>query len=96
MARPIFFATLIIITAYIPLFAFQRIEAKLFAPMAYAVGFAQFGALLFTLTLIPGLAYFAYRKPRRVVPQSGARLARSALSARRCSARSSGRGSPMC
>ena len=33
--------------------------------MAYAVGFAQFGALLLALTLVPGLAYLAYRKPRR-------------------------------
>ena len=66
VARPIFFATLIIITAYVPVFAFQRIEAKLFYPMAYAVGFAQFGALVFALMVIPGLAYLAYRKPRRV------------------------------
>jgi heavy metal efflux system protein len=66
VAGPIFFATLIIITAYVPLFAFQRIESKFFAPMAYAVGFAQFGALLLTLTLIPGLVYYAYRRPRRV------------------------------
>src|SRR3984893_1726579 len=66
VARPIFFATLIIITAYLPLFAFQRIEAKLFYPMVYAVGFAQFGALLLALSLVPGLAYLAYRKPRRV------------------------------
>src|SRR5436309_485225 len=62
VAGPIFFATVIIITAYVPLFAFLRIEAKFFAPMAYAVGFAQFGALLLTLTLIPGLAYYAYRR----------------------------------
>jgi cobalt-zinc-cadmium resistance protein CzcA len=66
VARPIFFATLIIIAAYLPLFAFQRIEAKLFYPMAYAVGFAQLGALLLALTLVPGLAYLAYRKPQRV------------------------------
>jgi heavy metal efflux system protein len=66
VARPIFFATLIIITTYFPLFAFQRVEAKLFYPMAYAVGFAQFGALLLALTLVPGLAYLAYRKPRRI------------------------------
>src|SRR5215470_6776844 len=66
VARPIFFATLIIITAYLPLFAFQRIEAKLFYPMVYAVGFAQFGALLLALALVPGLAYLAYRWPRRV------------------------------
>src|SRR5215475_3687523 len=66
VARPIFFATLIIITAYLPLFAFQRVEAKLFYPMVYAVGFAQFGALLLALALVTGLAYLAYRKPRRV------------------------------
>jgi cobalt-zinc-cadmium resistance protein CzcA len=66
VARPIFFATLIIIAAYLPLFAFQRIEAKLFYPMVYAVGFAQFGALLLALSLVPGLAYLAYRNPRRV------------------------------
>jgi cobalt-zinc-cadmium resistance protein CzcA len=66
VARPIFFATLIIITAYLPLFAFQRVEAKLFYPMVYAVGFAQLGALAFALLLIPGLAFMAYRKPRRV------------------------------
>jgi cobalt-zinc-cadmium resistance protein CzcA len=66
VARPIFFATMIIITTYLPLFAFQRIEAKLFYPMVYAVGFAQFGALLFALTLVPGLAYIAYRRPTRI------------------------------
>jgi heavy metal efflux system protein len=66
VAQPIFFATLIIITAYLPLFAFQRVEAKLFLPMAYAVSYAQLGALLFSLLVVPGLAYMAYRKPRRV------------------------------
>jgi len=66
VARPIFFATLIIIAAYLPLFALQRVEAKLFYPMAYAVGFAQFGALAFTLLMIPGIAYIAYRRPQRV------------------------------
>jgi cobalt-zinc-cadmium resistance protein CzcA len=64
VARPIFFATLIIITAYVPLFTLQRGEAALFTPMAYTVGFALFGALLSTLTLVPGLAYLAFRKPR--------------------------------
>jgi heavy metal efflux system protein len=64
VARPIFFATLIIITAYFPLFTLQRGEAALFTPMAYTVGFALFGALLCTLALVPGLAYLAFRKPR--------------------------------
>src|SRR6201999_3172861 len=66
VARPIFFATAIIITTYLPLFAFQRIEAKLFYPMAYAVGYAQRGALLFPLLVVPGLASLASRRPRRV------------------------------
>lgn len=64
VARPIFFATLIIITAYLPLFAFERAEAKLFTPMAYTMGYALFGALLCSFTLIPGLAYTALRNPR--------------------------------
>jgi cobalt-zinc-cadmium resistance protein CzcA len=66
VTRPIFFGMLVIITAYLPLFAFQRIEYKLFAPMAYAVGFALFGALLVALMLVPGLAYLAYRRPTKV------------------------------
>ncbi|MFZ8452899.1 efflux RND transporter permease subunit, partial [Staphylococcus aureus] len=61
-----FFATLIIILAYCPLFAFQRAEGKLFTPMAWTVGYALFGALLCSLTLIPGLAYVALRKPRKI------------------------------
>ena len=65
VARPIFFATLIIITAYFPLFTLQRGEAALFTPMAFTVGFALFGALVVTLALIPGLAYLAFRSPRR-------------------------------
>ncbi|HYL55553.1 MAG TPA: CusA/CzcA family heavy metal efflux RND transporter [Gemmatimonadales bacterium] len=66
VARPIFFATLIIITAYLPLFAFQRVERKLFTPMAFTVGYALAGALLAALILVPGLAYWAYRSPAPV------------------------------
>jgi cobalt-zinc-cadmium resistance protein CzcA len=66
VARPIFFATLIIITAYFPLFTLQRGEAALFTPMAYTVAFALFGALVCTLALVPGLAYQAFRKPRAI------------------------------
>jgi cobalt-zinc-cadmium resistance protein CzcA len=63
--RPIFFATLVIITAYLPLFGFERAEGKLFKPMAFTVGYALFGALLATLVLVPGLAYLALHKPHR-------------------------------
>ncbi|HWU87196.1 MAG TPA: CusA/CzcA family heavy metal efflux RND transporter [Kofleriaceae bacterium] len=66
VARPIFFAKAIIITAYLPLFAFQRVEKKLFAPMAYSVGYALIGATVIALALIPGLALAAYAKPRKV------------------------------
>lgn len=66
VARPIFFSTLIIITAYLPLFAFEHIEKKLFTPMAYTVGYALLGALAVALLLIPGLAFYAYRKPRKI------------------------------
>ncbi len=66
VTRPIFFASLIIITAYLPLFSFERAEAKLFTPMAYTMGYALFGALLTTMALVPGLAYYAFRKPGHV------------------------------
>ena len=62
VTRPIFFASLII-TAYLPMFSFERAEAKLFTPMAYTMGYALFGALLTALALVPGLAYMAFRKP---------------------------------
>src|SRR6201995_3390827 len=66
VTRPIFFASLIIITTYLPLFSFERAEAKLFTPMAYTMGYALFGALLTTLALVPGLAFYAFRKPGHV------------------------------
>lgn len=68
VAKPILFATLIIITAYLPLFAFERVEKKLFTPMAFTVGYALLGALAVALLLIPGLAYFVYKKPRKIKP----------------------------
>ena len=66
VAKPIFFSTIIIIVAYMPLFTFERIEKKLFTPMAYTVGYALLGALSVALILIPGLAYSLYRKPQKV------------------------------
>jgi heavy metal efflux system protein len=66
VARPIFFATLIIICSYLPLFAFESVEKKLFTPMAFTVGYALIGALLFALCVVPALAYITYRKPHQV------------------------------
>ncbi len=66
MAKPIFFSMLIIIMAYLPLFTFERIEKKMFSPMAYTVAFAILGALAVALMLIPGLSFAIYRKPQKV------------------------------
>ncbi len=66
VAKPIFFATIIIIIAYLPLFAFDRVERRLFTPMAFTLSFALLGALISALILIPGLAYSVYKKPQKV------------------------------
>jgi cobalt-zinc-cadmium resistance protein CzcA len=66
VAKPIFFSTLIIIVAYMPLFAFDSVERKLFTPMAFTIGFALLGALASALLLIPGLTFMIYRKPQKV------------------------------
>lgn len=66
VGRPILFSTFVIITAYLPLFAFERVERKLFTPMAFTMSYAMLGALLVAILLIPGIAYAIYRKPRRI------------------------------
>ena len=62
MGKAIFFSKLIIITCLIPIFAFQKVEGKMFSPLAYTLGFALLGALLFTLTLVPALSSVLLRK----------------------------------
>jgi cobalt-zinc-cadmium resistance protein CzcA len=58
MGRPILFAKAIVITAFLPIFTFQRVEKRIFSPMAYTLSFALVGSLLLSLTLIPVLASF--------------------------------------
>ncbi len=53
MGKPILFSQVIIITAMVPIFSFQKVEGKMFSPLAFTMGFALMGSLLFTLTLIP-------------------------------------------
>ncbi len=62
MGKAIFFSKVIILTCLIPIFAFQKVEGKMFSPLAYTLGFALLGALLFTLTLVPALASILLRK----------------------------------
>jgi heavy metal efflux system protein len=60
--RPVFYAITIIITAYLPIFTLQRVEGRLFRPMAWTVAFALLGAVTFSMTIAPVLASFAFRK----------------------------------
>jgi len=55
MGKAIFFSKVIIITCLLPIFAFQKVEGKMFSPLAYTLGFALLGALITTLTLVPVL-----------------------------------------
>src|SRR3954470_22312113 len=59
---PIFFSLLIIISAYIPLFTLERVERRLFTPMAFTVCYALLGSMLLALTLIPVLATYLFSK----------------------------------
>ena len=63
--RPVFFAIAIIITAYLPIFTLQRVEGRLFKPMAWTVAFALLGALLFSILVAPVLSSFFFAKGTR-------------------------------
>src|SRR5579871_794824 len=60
--RPVFYAIVITITAFLPIFTLQRVEGRLFHPMAWTVVFALLGALLFSILVAPVLASFAFAK----------------------------------
>jgi len=62
VGRPTLFSMLIIIAAHIPIFALQRHEGRIFQPMALSVTSALIGSLIFSLTLVPMLAYWVLRK----------------------------------
>ncbi len=64
VARPTLFSMLIIIAAYLPIFSLERVEGRIFAPLAHTVVSALLGALLVSFTLVPALAYFALRRPK--------------------------------
>ena len=63
VARPLTFAVLVIMTVYVPILSFQRIEGRLFRPMAITISVAVVGALILTLTLIPVLSTYLFRRP---------------------------------
>ena len=59
--RPVFYAIAIIITAYMPIFTLQRVEGRLFKPMAWTVAFALLGAMTFSILIAPVLASLVFR-----------------------------------
>ncbi|MEN3354885.1 MAG: heavy metal efflux system protein, partial [Betaproteobacteria bacterium] len=61
MGPPILFSKAIIILAFLPIFTFERVEGKIFAPMAYTLSFALLGAILLTLTLVPAILSVSLR-----------------------------------
>lgn len=94
VARPIFFAVLIITIVYLPILTLQGVEGKMFRPMAWTVVFALVGSLILALTLMPVLATLLFRgktqerEPRvvhwlkeRYRPMLGWTLARPGLTA---------------
>lgn len=64
MSRPVLFSKAIIILAFVPIFTFQRVEGKIFTPVALTLTFALIGAVLLTFTLLPTLlAYVVRNRP---------------------------------
>jgi cobalt-zinc-cadmium resistance protein CzcA len=70
VASPTLFSLLIIIAAYLPIFSLQRVEGRIFGPMAHTVVSALLGALLMSFTLVPVLALYALRRARGPLPDS--------------------------
>jgi len=60
--RPVFYAIVITITAFLPIFTLQRVEGRLFKPMAWTMAFALLGALFFSIVVTPVLSSFAFAK----------------------------------
>jgi cobalt-zinc-cadmium resistance protein CzcA len=60
--RPVFYSIAIIITAYMPIFTLERVEGRLFRPMAWTVAFALLGALTFSILIAPVLCGMLFRR----------------------------------
>jgi cobalt-zinc-cadmium resistance protein CzcA len=64
VGRPIVFGVAIIIIVYLPILSLEGIEGKMFKPMAYTVVYALLGALFLTLTYVPVVSTFFFKKGR--------------------------------
>ena len=65
MGRPILFSKAILLTAFIPLYTMQRVEGKIFRPMALTLTFALIVGTILALTVVPALASFAFQSKIR-------------------------------
>ena len=90
--RPVFYAIGIIITAYLPIFTLQRVEGRLFKPMAWTVAFALLGALMFSMLLAPVLSSFFFPQGHEGMAQPGDDAADAQLSRGARDGRSAGAG----
>src|SRR5476651_2079865 len=62
LGHPILFAKAIIIVAFIPIYTFQRVEGKIFSPVAFTLSFAMLGAIVLSMTLVPTLLAFVIKR----------------------------------
>jgi cobalt-zinc-cadmium resistance protein CzcA len=76
VARPTLFSLLIIVAAYLPIFALQRVEGRIFAPMAHTVVSALLGAMVVSFTVVPVLCFFALRRHKKVKESPVLKVAR--------------------
>lgn len=79
VAPHIFFAQLILVVALLPIFSFQKVEAKMFSPLAFTLGYALLGSLILSLTYVPVLAKLLLNKPIRTKTNPLSRTCMNAL-----------------
>ena len=71
LGHPILFSKAIIITAFLPIFTFQRVEGKIFSPVAFTLSFALLGAIVLTMTLVPALLSYTMKRENMAEAHSG-------------------------
>lgn len=76
VARPTFFAMSIILAALLPVFALERVEGRIFRPLALTYSFALVGALVGALAVVPALSAYVLRPPRTTDAEEEPRLQR--------------------
>lgn len=63
VASHIFFAQIILVVALFPIFSFQKVEGKMFSPLAFTLGYALLGSLILSLTYVPVMCKMLLNKP---------------------------------